>query len=104
MGKPGRMGPGRTGVYHRPKRLDGIEAFHFAYTNGRVTEPPRLYTELILIPAILHTTTETYWGYPPIIQQMIRAMIPRYIATGWAGNLGTVKNGQQSSIPDWDRG
>lgn len=76
----------------QPKLLDGIEAFHAGYRKGRVNRPPDEYMDTILVPAILHTTTEQFHARSYAIQERTRRMLMYYIAGGWAGNPGIVKS------------
>ena len=71
--------------------MDGMDAFHAAYSTGRIVNPPPLYLELILIPAILHIEPMTFWDYPPAVQLQMRSMLQSYIRGGWAGNTAIVR-------------
>ena len=71
--------------------MDGVDAFHAGYVRGQVTRPPDEYTDMILIPAILHMRTVEFWALSPIVQEKTRRLLQRYIAAGWAGNTRTVK-------------
>lgn len=57
-----------------------------------MSEPPRMYTDLILIPAILHIEPLTFAGYPPALQMQMRGLLRYYIAGGWAGNTEIVRS------------
>lgn len=85
------MAEGRGWVPQRPKLLDGVDAFHAAYANGRVASAPELYMDLILIPAVLHVEPMTFWRYPPVIREQMRKLFLRYVAGGWAGNWDLVR-------------
>lgn len=68
-----------------------MDAFHAAYVRGEVTMPPTEYTDLILVPTILHTPTVEFWELPPLMQEKMRRLLYRYIAAGWAGNTRTIR-------------
>lgn len=71
--------------------MDGVDAFHAGYLRGELTRPPDEYTDMILIPAILHTQSTDFWQLPPLVQEKTRRLLQRYIAAGWAGNTRTVR-------------
>lgn len=59
-----------------------MEAFHAAYSHGELVQPPDDYMDLILIPAVLHTSWSEFAGYPLAIQERIRALLMFYLAAG----------------------
>lgn len=62
--------------------LDEVDAFHAAYRHGRLVPAPEDYTDLILIPAILHIDPLTFAQYPPLIQRKMRMLLGRFMAVG----------------------
>ena len=53
-------------------------------------EPPRDYTDMILIPSILHIPPKAFGEYPPAYQQKIRRLLYQHVMGGWAGNTDMV--------------
>ncbi len=54
--------------------------------------PPAEYTDLILVPAILHIDPLTFDGYPVAVKGRIRHLLTIYIREGWGGNPKTIRS------------
>lgn len=55
---------------------------------------PELYLDLVLVPQITGVDPLRFIAeYPPAVRMLMRDMVRKHIAAGWAGNLQVVSKG-----------
>lgn len=71
-----------------------MDAFHAAYSRGRLVRPPDEYLDLILIPQHLHIDPLTFDRYPAALQERMRNLLMINLRYGWSGNPEMIDRGQ----------